>query len=222
MRTNILVILFTAILILIMLTFQHAKAQSTYEAIYYNQEPSRHAKAVFDDVTKALGVKSDTIKLYRNDYIPNAAAAVIPGDNDFEKVIIYNPYFMTQLEITTGSKWAAISVMAHELGHHIAHHITPENWDRAMQHPWDKELEADYHSGVALAKLGAKPEELAKAQRQMFTMWGNPSHPDTISRIEQINKGGKAGGGKGDVATDLETVWNDIRKDLNKWWDKRI
>lgn len=222
MRTNIIVILFTAFIVIFMLTFKYADAQSSYEILYYNQEPSKHAKAVFEDVAKVLDVKSGTIKLYRNDYIPNAAAALIPGEDGMEKVILYNPYFMTQLEISTDSKWAGISVVAHELGHHIGNHVTPETWERAMQHPWDKELEADYHSGVALAKLGAKPEELAKAQRQMFTMWGNPSHPDTISRIEQINKGWKAGGGKGDVATDLQAVWKEIRVDLNKWWDRHI
>ena len=134
----------------------------------------------------------------------------------YRKIILYNPDFMTHIEITTGSKWAAISIIAHEAGHHISNHVTPQSQFEAMRHPWDRELEADYYSGKALALLNADASDLQAAQRQIFSLWGSPTHPDTIRRIQSINRGWQDGGG-GNIETDLIQIWEDVRQQLTRW-----
>ena len=153
-------------------------------------------------------------------------AAVLPeqriGFNGFpivvqSKFVLYNSTFMTQMEVATGSEWAAISIIAHEVGHHVANHVTPRNLWEANKHPWQKELEADRYSGMALARMGASPADLHKAQRLMFTLWGNATHPNTVERIRSINHGWREGGGTGNVEIDLLKVWQSINQDLTEW-----
>jgi len=189
--------------------------------------PSSYAIEVFKDVKKVLGVPCNQIELASNMYIPNAMAVAYPkqvGFNAFQgpiyqtqQLILYNPKFMAQIEVSTDSKWAAIGIIAHEVGHHINNDATPQNPYDALRHPWQKELEADFYTGKTLALLGANVDDLQKAQRQMFTLWGSPSHPDTIRRIQRINEGWRAGGGAGSVQTNLEQIWNQISNQMQKW-----
>ncbi len=195
----------------------------------YNLPPSRYALETFRELKRILDIPKDEIGIAANPYVPNAMATVMPVQAGFDqwgrpvyrplKTILYNPNFMAQMEITTGSKWAGISILAHEIGHHKGNHIISDNpWD-SFRHPWEKELEADYYSGKALARMGAQPKELQNAQRQMFSFWGSPTHPDTLRRIQKINEGWRDGGGRGDVETDLMSLWRSFQEQLSKWYE---
>jgi hypothetical protein len=107
-------------------------------------------------------------------------------------VIGYNPQFLFQL-LQLGGEAAPTSVLAHEVGHHANGDTT---WRGIEQHPWQRELGADFVSGLALARLGASPEEATRALRAMFNL-GSPSHPDTPRRVQAVLSGWQQGNGRG-------------------------
>lgn len=193
----------------------------------FRAPPSQYALQVLREVQSTVSPDADDVRIYANKFIPNAMAIAIP-QMGFDRwgyqtiigstrVIYYNPEFMTHLELSSGSKWTAISIIAHEIGHHIAGHTSPRDpWLAALEHPWDRELEADYYSGLSLAMLGAIPEDLQRAQRLMFSLWGNPSHPDSIRRIQAINSGWMQSGMES-IESDLQQIWATIQEDLTKW-----
>lgn len=123
----------------------------------------------------------------------NAFAVVLPPG---VPVIGYNPNFFNWLHMNGGPA-APISVLGHEVGHHANGDTT---WRGTIQHPWGRELGADFVSGFALARLGAGPEEATRALRLMFSVIGSASHPDTPRRIAAVVAGWSRGGGSGGLA----------------------
>ena len=89
------------------------------------------------------------------------AAAVIVLDDDRipQRVIAFNKDFIGLVKRATGGNaWAPVSVMAHEIGHHLSGHtITPGG----SQPP--TELEADKFSGFVLYKMGASLDDASSA-----------------------------------------------------------
>ena len=142
----------------------------------------------FDSDNEAIEVISKIVKAsglpqnfqIRASGVPNAAAAVRNG----ERFIFYNQAFIRNMKIRTGSNWAAVSIMAHEIGHHLAGHTL----DGLGSRP-NKELEADTYSGFILNKLGA---DLSDAQVAM-ALFGSPSasrtHPARHDRLAAIAHG---------------------------------
>ena len=90
----------------------------------------------------------------------NAYATIIRG----QRYIVYDNHFLENLDQYAGTKWASISVLAHEVGHHYHNHMVSGTGSTLP-----KELEADYFSGYVMAKMGASLEE-AKAR---FEQWRN-------------------------------------------------
>ena len=84
--------------------------------------------------------------------IASAAAATLPpGCGNItvpcERVLLYNPQFMLGLRSQTENSWSGVSVMAHEIGHHLnGHTITPGGSTPVG------ELDADNFSGWGDAK----------------------------------------------------------------------
>lgn len=124
---------------------------------------------------------------------------------------------MTNIEFWSGNEFAPLSIFAHEVGHHLYGHTdTTTEWYLA-KHSWQKETEADYCSGLALARLGAKPKDLESAHRLIFSMWASSTHPDSFNRISSIAKGWKDGGGIGIVEDNLQHIYNKIINELSRW-----
>ncbi|MGZ8545123.1 MAG: hypothetical protein ACXWV0_07485, partial [Flavisolibacter sp.] len=80
----------------------------------------------FSNVTESRNIAQEIIDIVglkpnfevREANVPNAAAIVYNG----KRYVLYNPTFIRQLEQSTGTKWAGISVLAHEIGHHLNGH----------------------------------------------------------------------------------------------------
>jgi hypothetical protein len=119
----------------------------------------------------------------------NAFAMLGPNGT---KLIGYNAGFLSQLD-RIGGRFAPISVLAHEVGHHAN---GDTSWQAAARHPWMRELGADWVSGYALARLNASAEEATRALRAMFNH-GSATHPDTPRRIHAVLAGWQQGGGGG-------------------------
>jgi hypothetical protein len=112
--------------------------------------------------------------------INNAYATVIRN----RRYIIYDNAFLENLDGYANTKWASISVLAHEMGHHYRNHVV----DREGSTP-PKELEADYFSGYVMAKLGANANEAMAAMEKIASPRASASHPAKADRLKSILQG---------------------------------
>ncbi len=118
--------------------------------------------------------------------VPNAAAIIMLDDKRVpRRVIAFNPAFMKAAEAQVGgSPWGPISIMAHEIAHHLSGHTIVPGGSRP-----EIELEADKFSGYVLQKMGAP---LPEAQRMILTVGsshGSPTHPAKDQRADAIRQG---------------------------------
>jgi hypothetical protein len=112
--------------------------------------------------------------------IENAAAVVYGG----KRYVLYNPAFINQLIKTTGTEWAAISVLAHEIGHHLnGHTVSARGSQPAL------ELEADEFSGFVLRKMGATLLQAQSAMKTLASTRASRTHPGQYDRLTFIEKG---------------------------------
>ena len=112
--------------------------------------------------------------------VPNAAA-LIQGR---QRYILYNQYFMRSVRDMTENHWAPISILAHEIGHHLNAHTLDQSGSRP-----EFELEADYFSGNVLQRMGATLEDATAAMRQLGSPTGSSTHPAREDRIAAITNG---------------------------------
>jgi hypothetical protein len=112
--------------------------------------------------------------------VPNAAAVVHEGN----RYILYNQFFMKRIKNETQTDWAAMSILAHEIGHHLSGHTLDQLGSRP-----DKELEADQFSGFVLYKMGATLEEARVAIDRLANDVGTRMHPPKSARLAAITNG---------------------------------
>ena len=112
--------------------------------------------------------------------INNAYATIINN----RRYIVYDNDFLENLDEYAQTKWASISVLAHEMGHHYRNHVV----DARGSTP-SKEIEADYFSGYVMAKQGASLNEARAAMNQIASPQASASHPAKADRLNSISKG---------------------------------
>lgn len=86
---------------------------------------------------RVTGISGNRFEIKAAD-VSNAQARIV-GD---KRLILYNQEFMARVKRTTNTDWAAVSILAHEIGHHLEGHTLGKDGSR----PAD-ELEADRFSG---------------------------------------------------------------------------
>ena len=127
------------------------------------------------------------------DRTPNAQATI---DQNGRPYILYNPEFLKSvksLNFTTTSipsnmtNWETITVLAHEIAHHLNYHLVNPHPDATFR---SMELEADETAGFILYKLGATLEESQRAMKsESVSIEGSYTHPPRAQRLEAIRKG---------------------------------
>jgi hypothetical protein len=130
----------------------------------------------------------------RSGGVPNAAAVV----QDNKRFILYNQSFMIQTRRQTGSQWGPISIMAHEVGHHL----NGDTLDGLGSRP-AKELKADYFSGFILQKLGSDIQDAQLAMSQLGSQTGSNTHPARHDRLAAIAAGWAASCEQSDSCDDV-------------------
>ena len=136
------------------------------------------ANQVMNDIMKNIGLRPNyTIQAAD---VPNAAAVVIGQ----KRYILYNPKFIKSVNKSTNSDWSSISILAHELGHHLNGHTLSNKGSRPRM-----ELEADEFSGFVLRKMGASLEEAQTAMNLLASPYGSVSHPSRGARLDAIKRG---------------------------------
>lgn len=142
------------------------------------------AEIAVDRILEAVGLfRNFTIQECPD--INNAVAKVIEISEGYkERYILYDNNFFNKINSKALTDWASLSILAHEIGHHLnGHSLNNEGSNHKF------ELEADFFSGSALAKLGAS---LAEAQSAITTLKyekATRTHPAKADRLEAIKNG---------------------------------
>jgi hypothetical protein len=140
--------------------------------------PDDGATEIIDLILETVGLKASFEVKKAN--VPNAAAVVYQG----KRYILYNPSFIKAMNKAAGTPWAAIAVLAHEIGHHLnGHTLDGKGSVPAI------ELEADEFSGFALRKMGASLAESQIAMRIIANARATRTHPARSDRLMAIADG---------------------------------
>jgi hypothetical protein len=138
------------------------------------------AENIISAIIDVVGLKPNfTVRAAK---VPNAAAVILKG----ERYILYSPGFISQMDKASNSRWASISILAHEIGHHLNGHTLMNTGSRP-----DLELEADEFSGFVLRKMGATVQESQLAMAIAASQKASHTHPAKASRLVAIDKGWK-------------------------------
>lgn len=140
---------------------------------------NRHAEEVVDRILRPVGL-SRNFAVVECPSVENCYALVRGG----KRYIVYDNSFLKLVEDRTQNSWAAISIMAHEIAHHLEGHTVDGMGSRP-----EKELVADRWSGWALHQMGATLEESQLTMRTLQSEAGDHTHPARSLRLNAIEKG---------------------------------
>jgi hypothetical protein len=143
----------------------------------YSFPPDKETKSAVDRIMKYTGLEVNFELVAAN--VPTAVATV----EGTRRLILYNQLFMKDVAKQTATNWAAISILAHEIGHHLNLHTLGLGGDRAEQ-----ELVADRFSGNILFKMGATLDE-AKAAMESRPETKSPYYPKKSVRLLAVGNG---------------------------------
>lgn len=146
-------------------------------------------KSSFKSVYEAADIVKemiDTIKYKQNFRIkeqPNIQNAYATVINQI-RWIIYDNEFLESLDTYASTKWASISVLAHEIGHHYYNHVIKNQGSTIPS-----EIEADKFSGYVMQRLGATVEQAKAAMEKIGTDRASATHPAKKDRLTAITAG---------------------------------
>lgn len=158
---------------------QHERLSSSWNPSLRSSFASvSEAKHYAQEIIDVVGLRPNFEVMAAN--VQNAAAVTYNG----KRYVLYNPTFINQLVQRTGNKWAAVSVLAHEIGHHLNGHTSAGTGS----HP-AIELEADEFSGFVLRKMGASLADAQAAMRVLASQYASKTHPAQHDRLTYIARG---------------------------------
>ncbi|OON69246.1 hypothetical protein [Hymenobacter sp. CRA2] len=134
---------------------------------------------VLREITNVVGLKP-RFELRATTEVDNAAAVVYGG----KRYLLYNPNFVAAVNRAGHTDWAGISILAHEMGHHLNGHTL----QGGGSNPAD-ELEADEFSGFVLRKMGASLAESQTALAVVSQDYDSRTHPGRPTRLAAIGRG---------------------------------
>jgi len=141
------------------------------------QSTESEGKKMISDIMDAVNLRANFEVFPAN--IPNAAAVTYAD----KRYILYNARFLDAMIRKSGTRWAAVSILAHEVGHHV----NGPNTERKSQQ--QLELDADEFSGFVLRKMGATVAESQIAIRTAGDMRATSTHPGAYDRLAAIENG---------------------------------
>lgn len=151
--------------------------------------PPRSFTTKFQSVYEARDVVQqmlDTIKWQQNftlqekNGIQNAYATIINS----KRWIVYDNTFLEDIDEYAKTKWASLSIMAHEMGHHYYNHVVSGSGSTIP-----KEIEADAFSGYVMARMGASKDQSVAAIKTIATDQASSTHPGKADRVDAISRG---------------------------------
>lgn len=141
-------------------------------------------EAVVSEIMRFTGLPQNFKVVEGN--VPNAAAMILIGPDKLpQRVIAYNAAFIERVRTASANDdWAAASIMAHEIGHHLSGHTLMPGGSLPPI-----ELEADRFSGFVLFKMGAALADAQRAVSTLVPMADGPTHPGRPKRLAAVEAG---------------------------------
>ncbi len=157
---------------------------------------SSDAENAVSRIVGAAGIKPN-FKVVASDDPSVANAAAMVDDKGSTRYILYAPKFMNSVSASGKTSWAALGILAHEIGHHLNGH-TMARGQLTADASRQQELDADEFAGVQLARLGAsQPDALSMLagvpDQDTYT------HPRRSARVEAVRRGWCTGSAKPSV-----------------------
>jgi hypothetical protein len=143
----------------------------------YNFAPSPDALSIVGRVAGVVGLKPNFEVLQAN--VPNAAAVI----HEQKRYILYSLLFLQKIREQTATDWAGMTILAHEIGHHLNGHTLTDGGSRPAL-----ELEADTFAGRAVKLMGGTLDQ-ALAAYQPMPVEGSETHPPKSARLEAVTAG---------------------------------
>ncbi|QKG56130.1 membrane-binding protein [Hymenobacter sp. BRD128] len=156
-----------------------AAAPASAQAPRATDMPASQAEGIIREITDAVGLQP-RFELRATTQVDNAAAVVYGG----RRYLLYNPRFLAAVNRAGHTDWAGISILAHEMGHHLNGHTL-----RAGGSQPQDELEADEFSGFVLRRLGASLAQAQAAMAAVSPEEGSATHPGRAPRLAAISRG---------------------------------
>lgn len=153
----------------------HFSTAQTQPLQFASEQEARHMINLIVDV---VGLKPNFE--VRSGNVDNAAAVISSG----KRYILYNPVFIKQIKNAVKTDWGGMSILAHEVGHHLNGHTLLGSGSLPSL-----ELEADEFSGFVLRRLGATLDESQAAMRLISNVKGSRTHPGRDKRLASIRAG---------------------------------
>jgi hypothetical protein len=141
------------------------------------------AQEIINDIITTVGLKANFE--VRAATIANAAATNYRG----KRFIVYDPAFIKKLNEAAGNRWASVSILAHEIGHHLNGHTLANNGSQPAL-----ELEADEFAGFVMEKMGATLQQAQAAMKLAASYKPSLTHPGQQDRLAAIQKGWERAG----------------------------
>lgn len=155
------------------------RAHSSWTVPMNNFASVAEGQAIISDILDAVNRRAN-FEIRSTTSVQNAAAVSYGG----KRYVLYNPNFINQLDRASGNRWASISVLAHEVGHHLEGHTENSTGSSPTI-----ELEADRFSGYALRKMGATLSDAQSAMKLIASNYGSATHPGKHNRLSAIAEG---------------------------------
>lgn len=153
------------------------------EADVYTFGTPEEGMDVVKKITTEVGLSPNFEVMQAN--VPNAAAVIRDGT----RYIFYSQVFIDQIRKQT-NEWAAWTILAHEIGHHLNGHTLLQGGSRPPI-----ELEADRFAGFAVKRMGGTLDQ-AKSPYQSASEKGSKTHPPKSARLEAVTAGWNQAAGK--------------------------
>lgn len=152
----------------------------------------------YEEAVAQIEAILDKVGLFRNfeveecGGINNAIAVTIAQESgDMDRYIIYDNDFFERVSMQTNTDWGLISILAHEVGHHLNGHTLKSGGSNHKI-----ELQADEFSGFVLARMGCSLNDAQAAISKMLPDKASSTHPAKADRLAAIEKGWGRGNGK--------------------------
>ncbi len=154
------------------------------ETEYYSFDPSNEASKIVKEILDGAGSLSYNSFILKESNVQNAIATVYNGD----RFILYSTVFLEKFKGDAKTKWAAYTVLAHEIGHHLNNHSFGEKEPKKRK---SMELEADKFAGAVCRTLGASLEEALAGIEAMKLEGETATHPAKSARKAAVANGWK-------------------------------
>ncbi|MBL4754637.1 MAG: hypothetical protein JKY52_13720 [Flavobacteriales bacterium] len=172
---------FSQFLIFVLVSWMAIDAQAQTDSLSlgkFGYEPDKEAKEAVGKIVRYTGLIPNF--LVTSGTVPTVLA-FIKGD---KRYIAYNPDFIIRLKNKTNTDWAAVSVLAHEIAHHLSGHTL----NGKKSSPGD-ELAADKFSGFILHQMGATLEEALAGLSSLNYKYDSLKYPPKSARLFAIETG---------------------------------